>query len=405
MNIEELVRDVLREQAAEQPSARPGFADRVLAVRRRRRTRRFAAVAAATAAVVAVAVALPVLDSGKNDVRPSGVVRQNGITGHPDQSPPRELIAAGRTALAAYYTWRTVPQTDERGIGVRTYRLLDRTTGRYVKDSRWSFVAVAPGLRTAAVLEQTLPVRRIGLLDLATRKVERWIPVEHGVAGLAFSYDGTRLLATTYDDNPDVRAKVENLKGGWEWGPAFATSTRTGFYDIDVTSGKGTWTGVASDRATPTRGDFSYSRTGDQVYAQIIGGRDGMQQFYDLDGGEIAAPANERYLRTDVGARLSPNGRLAALGLTKEVAPGKSYSSIRDPRTGKEIAKVRGGDLLAWADDRRLVAWERASGLDEPYRARLVLVTIGSDRIVPLSGVQKEMFDELKAWQPVFARR
>ncbi|MGW7420691.1 WD40 repeat domain-containing protein [Streptomyces sp. NPDC054813] len=405
MNVEELLRDTLREQAAEQSTAGPGFADRVLAVRRRRRTRRLASAAAATAAVIAVAVAVPLLDSGKSDVRPSGVVQRNGITGHPDQSPPRELIAAGQTALAAYYTWRTVPLTDDKGIGVRTYRLLDPGTGTYVKDSRWAFVAVAPGLRTAAVLEQTLPVRRIGLLDLATRKVERWIPVEHGVGGLAFSYDGTRLLATTYDENPDARAKVQSFKGGWDWGPAFATSSRTGFYDIDVASGKATWTRVVSDRDTPTRADFSYSRTGDQVYAQVIGDRDGKQQFYDLDGGRIAAPADERYLRTDVGARLSPNGRLAALGLTKEVAPGKSYSSIRDPRSGKEITKVRGGDLLAWADDRRLIAWERASGLDELYRARLVLVTIGSDKIVPLSGVQKEMYDALKAWQPVFARR
>ncbi|MFF4115478.1 WD40 repeat domain-containing protein [Streptomyces sp. NPDC001714] len=405
MNVEELVRDALREQAAEQPSAGPGLADRVLAVRRRRRTRRLAAMAAATAAVVAVAVAVPLLDSGKDDVRPSGVVQQNGITGHPDQSPPRELIAAGQTALAAYYTWRTVPQTDDRGIGVRTYWLLDPGTGRYVKDSRWAFVAVAPGLRTAAVLEQNLPVRRIGLLDLATRKVERWIPVQHGVAALAFSYDGTRLLATTYDENPDVRAEVQNEKGGWDWGPAFAASSRTGFYDVDVVSGKGTWTGVASDRNDLSRGDFSYSRTGDQVYAQVIGGRDGMEQYYDLDGNRIAAPADEKYLRADVGARLSPNGRLAALGLTKEVAPGKSYSSIRDPRTGKEITKVRGAQLLAWADDRRLIAWERVTGLDEPYRGRLVLVTIGSDRIVPLSGVEEQLYDELKAWQPVFARR
>ncbi|WP_028803396.1 hypothetical protein [Streptomyces sp. 142MFCol3.1] len=400
MNVEELVRDSLREQATEQPPAAPGFADRVLAVRRRRRIRRLASVATATAAVVAIAVGVPLLDSGKSDVRPSGGVQQ-----HSDQSPPRQEIAVGQTALAAYYTWRTVPQTGDRGIGVRTYWLLDPATGRYVKDSRWAFVAVAPGLRTAAVLEQTLPVRRIGLLDLATGEVERWIPVEHRVGALAYSYDGTRLLATTYDENPDVRAKAQNAKGGWGWGSAFAPSSRTGFYDLDVASGEGAWTGVASDRNDLSRGDFSYSRTGDEVYARVIGERDGMQQFYDLDGGKIAAPADERYLRADVGARLSPNGRLAALGLAKEVAPGKSYSSIRDPRTGKEVTKVRGSDLLAWADDRRLIAWERVTGLDEPYRARLVLVTIGSDRIVPLSGVQKEMYDELKAWQPVFARR
>ncbi|PBC64612.1 hypothetical protein BKI49_07855 [Streptomyces sp. Tue6028] len=400
MNVEELVRDSLREQATEQPPAAPGFADRVLAVRRRRRTRRLASVAAATAAVVAIAVGVPLLDSGKSDVRPSGDVEQ-----HSDQSPPRQEIAVGQTALAAYYTWRTVPQTRDRGIGVRTYWLLDPATGRYVKDSRWAYVAVAPGLRTAAVLEQTLPVRRIGLLDLATGEVERWIPVEHRVGALAYSYDGTRLLATTYDENPDVRGKVENAKGGQDWGPAFAQSSRTGFYDLDVASGEGAWTGVASDRNDLSRGDFSYSRTGDEVYARVIGERDGMQQFYDLDGGKIAAPADEKYLRADVGARLSPNGRLAALGLAKEVAPGKSYSSIRDPRTGKEITKVRGGDLLAWADDRRLIAWERVTGLDEPYQARLVVVTIGSDRIVPLSGVQKQMYDELKAWQPVFARR
>ncbi|MEU8936259.1 WD40 repeat domain-containing protein [Streptomyces sp. NPDC048409] len=405
MNVEELVREALREQAAEQPSAGAGFADRVLAVRRRRRSRRLASVAAATAALVAVAVAVPLLDAGKSDVRPSGVVQRNGITAHPDQSPPRQLVAAGQTALAAYYTSRTVPLTDDSGIGVRTYRLLDPRTGTYVKDARWAFVAVAPGLRTAAVLEQTLPVRRIGLLDLATRKVERWIPVQHGVGGLAFSYDGTRLLATTYDANPDTRGRVEYLSGGLSWGPASTPSSRTGFYDIDVASGKGTWTGVAADSDTFARADFSYSRTGGQVYAQVIGDRDGTQQFYGLDGEKVAAPADERYLRADVGARLSPNGRLAALGLTKEVAPGKSYSSIRDPRTGKEVTKVRGAELLAWADDRRLIAWERVGGLDEPYRPRLVLVTIGRDGTVPLSGVQKETYVDINAWQPVFARR
>nr|WP_244188162.1 hypothetical protein [Streptomyces regalis] len=144
------------------------------------------------------------------------------------------------------------------------------------------------------------------------------------------------------------------------------------------------------------------------MYTRVVGDHDGMQQFYDLDGNKVAAPANEKNLRSDVPARLSPNGTLAALGLTKEGAgsPGKSYSSIRDPRTGKEITKVRGAELLAWVDDNRLIAWERTTSLKEVYRPRLVLVTIGSDEVVPLSGVREPTEDMTRQeWEPVFARR
>lgn len=96
MNVDELVREALREQAAAQTPAGPGLADRVLALRRRRRTRRIATVAAATAAVVAVAVAVPLLDSGGKDARPADVVvHHKGTEAHPDQSPPRNLISAG----------------------------------------------------------------------------------------------------------------------------------------------------------------------------------------------------------------------------------------------------------------------------------------------------------------------
>lgn len=415
MNVEELVRDALREQAAQQPPAPAGFVDRVLGARRRRRTRRLASVAAATAAVVAIAVGVPLLDSGhKSDVRPSGVVDSGEVRAHPDQSPPRETIGAGDAVLAAYYTAKIQPLTGKRAVSARTYWLLDPRTGRYEKDSRWSFVAVAPGLRTAAVLERDLPAHRIGLLDLATGEVERWIPVRHAVGGLAFSYDGTRLVATTYDAHPDLRIR-EKLIGGdgrkerWMWAARFGESSRSGFYDLDVASGAGSWSPVAADRSTNSRADFAFSRTGELVYGQRIGGRDGLQQFYDREGHPVAAPANEKYLRSDVPARLSPSGRLAALGLTKEVggSPGRSYSSVRDPRTGKEITKVRGGHLLAWADDEHLIAWERVTSLEEEYRPRLVLVTIGSDEVLPLSGVRKpsEPTDVVESWEPVFTRR
>ncbi|WP_210587600.1 YncE family protein [Streptomyces sp. GESEQ-35] len=407
MNVDELVRDSLRELAAEQPSAGPGFADRVLTARRRRRTRRLASVAAATAAVVAVAVAVPLLDSGKEDVRPAGVLDGDATVAHPDQSPPRELIAAGNVALAAYYTGKIEEQTEQRGAAVRTYWLLDPETGRYEKDTRWSYVAVAPGARTAAVLERQLPAHRIGLLDLATGEVERWIPVERGVGGLAFSRDGRKLVATTYGENPDLRVKFTTSSGTAQWmADHSGRSSRSGFHILDVASGSGSWAGVPSGRDINDRQDFAFTGTGELVYSQVIGSKSGMQRFYDLTGREVAAPADERHLRSDVGARLSPDGSLAALGLTREVAPGKSYSSIRDPRTGKEIAKVRGAELLAWADERRLIAWERTTGLDELYLPRLVLVTIGSDKVVPLSGVREQNRDLNRSeWEPVFARR
>ncbi|MFE6173818.1 WD40 repeat domain-containing protein [Streptomyces sp. NPDC056464] len=412
MNVEELVRDSLRDLAAEQPSAGPAFADRVLTVRKRRRTRRIAAAAAATAAVVAIGVTVPLLNDGKEDARPAHLLDGQGTSAHPDQSPPRDLIAAGDVALAAHYTTELVQRTKDQGVAERTYWLLDPETGRYEKDTRWSFAAVAPGLRTAAVLERNLPARRIGLLDLATGEVERWIPVERGVGGLAYSYDGSRLVATTYDEHPDLRIRekvaLNDGQEDWEWMSKFGDSSRSGFYDLDVASGAGSWSAVEAGRNIDGRQDFSFSRDGERVYSRVIGGSDGMQQFYDLQGHPADEPANEKYLRSDVQARLSPSGRLAATGLTKEVdgSPGRSYSAIRDPRTGKEITKVRGAELLAWADDTRLIAWERVTGLEETYRPRLVLVTIGSDKVVPLSGVREpDTNGERLGWEPVFARR
>ncbi|MFF3347985.1 WD40 repeat domain-containing protein [Streptomyces sp. NPDC002779] len=406
MNVEELVRAALRETAEEQPPARPGWADRVLAVRRRRRTRRITAVAAAAVTVVALAVAVPHLDSGKDDVRPAGLLDGgHGTSAHPDQSPPRELIAAGEAVLAAYFTTELEQRTTETGIARRTYWLLDPGTGRYEKDDRWSFVAVAPGVRTAAVLERTLPARRIGLLDLATGEVERWIPVRRGVGGLAWSYDGTQLLATTYDRHPDAREKAYGTEGDVAWREPFGETPRTGFIVLDPAQGTGgPWRPLPSERRhVSVRSDLQFSRDGRLVQSRIIGSRDGMQKFYDLTGAPVAAPAAERHLRSDVAARLSPDGTLAALGLTREV-PDKSYSSIRDPRTGKEIAKVRGVELLAWADERRLIAWERSAG-KEAYEPRLALVTIGSDRLRWLSGPRAQGDSLQWGWEPVFARR
>jgi hypothetical protein len=404
VNVEELVRDSLRWKAVQQPPLASNFADRVLTVKRRRRNSRFATVAAATAGVVAVAVAVPLLGSGKDDVRLASEMNRSDIIAHPEQSPPKDLIAAGDTALAAYYTSGRVEKSSKVGVLDRTYSLLDQKTGKYVKTTKWSYIGVAPGMRTAAVLEKELPAKRIGLLDLLTGEVERWIPVDHGVASVEFSSDGSELVATTYAKNPDLVYKVDYDSDGDgkknDWQKQFDQSDRTGFSIVDVASGKSSWSKVADHKDVNVRQDFAFSHDDRLVYSGRTSEPD--EQFYDLKGDKVAEPANEKYLHWYVEARLSPDGKLAA----GEFAGGAktTASEIVDPYTGKRVAKVHGQQLLAWADNKRLIAWDIAPGTNE-FRNQLMLITIGSDKVVPLSGFRKGDDGADGRWTPVFARR
>ncbi|MET7571520.1 WD40 repeat domain-containing protein [Streptomyces sp. NPDC005492] len=407
MNVDDLLRDALREQAAEQPPAGPGFADWVLAVRRRRRTRRLVTVVAATVAVIAVAVGVPLLDSGKGDVRPANVVDREKVSGHPSQSPPHELIAAGKSALAAYYVPATVKLSATETASERTYWLLDPKTNTYVKAPKWSVVAVAPGMKTAAVLERPLPASRIGLLDLATGEVKRWIPVSHRVGGLSFSADGRKLVATTYTANPDAQFHPLDPNVGELEHP----SSRTGFYVLDVASGKGPWSGVAVDgqrvdgleTSINNRQDFALTSDGKYIWAGLPS--DGVNKlFYDFTGAEVPAPEDgNKYLYWFIGAGLSPSGKLVAGDFAGENWHTSSY--VIDSRTGAKT-EIHGQELLAWADDRTLIAWDVGKGANESeFHQRLVLVTVGSDKEVPLSGFRKGTDVSAGRWQPVFAER
>lgn len=379
MNVDQLVRDSLREQAAEQPALAPGFAERVLTVRRRRRTRALASAAAATAAVVAIAVAVPLLNPGKDDARLANVFA------HPDQTPPHDMIAAGDLAMAAYYTWGTAKQADGHNFAVRTYRLLDPKTGTYVKTTKWSRVAVAPGLRTAAVLERNLPAKRIGLLNLLTGKVDRWIPVDHGVADLAFSPDGSKLVATTYNKNPDLLRHQERWDsdgdGEKDWVKFDEQEGHTGFYVLDVASGKGSWSKTTIVDTLGTQ-DFSFRSDSKLVYSGTTSPP--YRQYYDFAGNQVAAPTNEPYFCRNA-AGLSPDGKFVAGSYVGPRPDRKAHSMLCDPRTGQLVTMVRGNRLLTWVDSKRLIAWDFVRG-NSPVRLRLVLVTIGSDEVVPLSG-------------------
>ncbi len=410
MNVEELVRESLREQA-DQGAPPPGdLADRVLATRRRRRARRTitgASLAVVTAAVVAVAV--PGHDPGPHEARPASELQSGDIVAHPGQTPPRDLIAVGDTALAAYSTGSRVKLPDGDELVERTYHLLDQRTGTYRKDARWAWLAVAPGLRTAAVVERGLPAQRVGLLNLLTGEVERWIPVRRGVAGLAFSPDGGKLVATTYANNPDRLDMDRPIHEGNHKRPGPGEPSRTGFYVIDVASGKAHWSAVEMKSDKPdefglsginAREDFGFSRDGTLVLSGLTIAP--YQQYYDFEGRERSAPPKEKHLHPYNEAGLSPDGKLAAGDFAGSA--GTTASEVIDPATGKRVAKVPGQQLLAWADSRRLIAWDIEPGTSE-YRQRLVLVTIGERKTVPLSGYRSAKEDSAGRWTPVFAER
>jgi hypothetical protein len=338
--------------------------------------------------------------TGKDDVRPANVLNENDIIAHPGQTPPRDLIAAGGVALAAYYTETNVKLSATHHTDVRTYWLLDARTRKYVK-TKWSFVAVAPGLRTAAVPERNLPARRIGPLNLLTGKVERWIPVDHTVGAVAFSPDGRKLVATTYKKNPDLHVTPKDGQGS-PW-PNFQEPGRTGFYVVDVASGKAAaWNAVSPGDGSGLndRQDFGFSHDGKLVYTGFT--TTPGQYFYDFRGYQVQAPANEKHLLWYVDARLSPDGRHAA----GDFAGGaqNTASAILDPVTGRRITTVRGQELLAWADNKRLIAWDITPGSNE-FHNRLVVVALGSGKEVALSGFRGGNDGAAGRWTPVFARR
>ncbi|MEV2254878.1 WD40 repeat domain-containing protein [Streptomyces sp. NPDC050147] len=407
MNVEELVRASLQEQADDGVRPPAGFAERVLTVRRRRRTRTIAGLAVATAAVVAAAVAVPALDGG-DGVRPASDGQTGDVVAHPDQSPPRDLIAAGNTALAAFYTTRTTDQPDGDRLVTRTYGLLDQRTGKYEKASKkWAWIDVAPGMRTAAVLEGELPARRIGVLDLITGKLERWIPVNHPVAGVSWSPDGSKLVATAYSKNPD---RLIDLPDDHPDNDPQPHGSRTGFFVVDAASGD-----VGAFRELPQksagefgffdgnpREDLEWSRDGELLYVQLAMGADGENRaWYTLAGAKTEAPAAEKYAGWPE-AGLSPDGKLLASDGNDKGSP------LLDPTTGKKVTTVPGQQLLAWADDKRLIAWgcapEKCDGKGE-YRNQLLLVTVGSEKVVPLSDFRKASATYPGRWTPMFTAR
>jgi hypothetical protein len=299
---------------------------------------------------------------------------------------PRHLVAAGHTAVAAYFT----AHKGASGIE-RTYYLFDPSSGTYEK-TPWAFLDVAPGMHQAAVIEGPLPAPRVGILDMATRKVTRWVSIGHKVGGVAWAPDGRRLLLTAYDKNPDM------IDPGPRFGPEGPSGSRTGFAVVDTATGHGTFHALAPYPGAPgTRQDFGWSRNGTLIWAPTE--TDPEKVFYDLNGRPQPAPAHEADGMEEAG--LSPNG---ALQPKFGPNPGPAVT-ITNVKTGKTAAILPIEQARAWADDRQLFAvgcaLKKCTGTGE-FHNRLLLVNL-QGKVTPLTGYHRS--DKLGSWVPLFTHR
>ena len=402
----------------------PGdLADRALRRRTRLRLTRFAGAVSCAAVVAAVVLLVPLVVVPRLTARPISQVGgppvvvpvqpyqpsppAEGVLADTENSPPKTLIAAGRVAVSAYVTWRW--RTDDgRRLLDRTWYLLDPVTSRYER-TEWGWAEVAPGLRWAAVLEKDLPVRRIGVFDMETRRVRAWVPVDHPVGGVVWSPDGTRLVATAYDESPDLDTasvqgrrqcpvRVATTPDGPRQPPyeTIATS-RTGFYVVDVaTATAGDFHAVdpCLTENSNVRRDFGWSDDGALVReASNVWKRP--DAFYDLAGRPHDAPSG--YVATESKAGVSPGGTLLA-------GPDGMPTKVTELATGRVVGRQKVLQLLAWADDRRLVALGCAGACGNEFHNGLVLVSVDGRQTVPLSAYRKNS-QRPEEWQPVFALR
>ncbi|GAA3837641.1 hypothetical protein GCM10022226_69710 [Sphaerisporangium flaviroseum] len=450
MKLETLLRETLRDWSTEAVVPHD-LADRALRGRSRFRPNFIASAAVVTAAVVAASVLVPrVLPTiGQDDgpaaavatgspkssseattrpvaaptpVSPDALPRSLAIHADTEGSRPKKLIAAGRVVVSAYKVWEQEKIGDKSDRRHDTWFLYNSETGTY-EQTGWGVLDVAPGMKLAAVLERDLPARRIGVLDMATREVVKWIDLDHPVADVAWSPDGTKVLATSYEKDPTIRTHLSADGNSWTQ----PDDGRTGFNVIDVTSGSASFHPVPRDakRGPAWSGNpFRWFDDGTLIW-EINGMRatanDPQKLFYDLEGRRHDAP--EGLLETYTEAGTSPNGALYAGRpalpdrggeavrvdvdkLTRELAaaPKGPETAVTDVATGKVVGRQQMLQLRAWADDEHLIALQCVGKCEDEFDSYLVLVTVDGTKSVRLSGAM-ENFQHPGSWYPLLTRR
>ncbi len=375
-----LLSDTLRDWSEEAAVPRD-LADRALGHGRTSHSRpMLAALAlAAAAAVVAVAVSgtWPMAgDHTRSRVPPTGD-RGLQVSADTDHNPPQDLVAAGRLAVSAIVTTARVPVgSDGWQTMRRSYAVADPSTGRY-EPTDWSYVSVAPGLATAAVLEGDLPAAKIGLVDLSTHEA-RWVATDHPVASLAWSPDGSTLVATAYDGDPDAVKPQDGNR--FQMGVA----ARTGFVLVDVAARTADFHPL-SPSFFSGRADVGFTMNGDGVWAPSGGPG---EQFFDLDGTPVEGDRDAYNSNLSINAAqfpmTSPDGRLTITqeaGLPTAITDGSG-----------QVYRQQALQVLGWADSEHVVTLAGCSASCQgkaEFRNGLVLMRYDGTHPVPLTASRK----------------
>ncbi|MEV1167241.1 hypothetical protein [Nonomuraea sp. NPDC049784] len=300
-----------------------------------------------------------------------------------EHSPPAKLIAAGRMAVSAYYTTRREQVSDNEQRIRYTWSLYDPRNDGY-EETAWAWVDAAPGLQVAAVLEGEGISKRLGILDMNTRQILKWIDLEHPVGSVSWSPDGTKVLATAYSSYPDI------LKGKGDQAAPPGNSPRTGYYIVDVEAGTADYhelppmsDGMLTNEKIFNgngRQDLGWSLDGTMLWAPTSTMPDRL--FYSLDGEQREAPKRDQYVDYTGISATSPNGRLV---LGRDVPA--------DPVGGQKVLQ-----LHAWADDDNVIALGCAGSCENEFDNGMVLVSVDGKRMTQLTANRDTNKDGAWRW-------